>query len=164
MDLLTPSIGNIFWTTLVFLILVILLGKFAWKPILSAVNTRETNIIDALNQVKLAKAEMQHLKADNERIIREAKLEREAILKEARQIKDRIVGEAKDVAKAESDKIIEQARQTILSEKNAAMSAIKTQVGELSLTIAESILRQKLEGHDAQNQLVENILNQSNLN
>ncbi|AQX09509.1 ATP synthase F0 subunit B [Elizabethkingia miricola] len=164
MDLLTPSIGNIFWTTVVFLILVILLGKFAWKPILSAINTRETNIVDALNQVKLAKAEMENLKADNERIIREAKIERDAILKEAREIKDKIVGEAKDAAKTEGDKMIEQARQTINAEKNAAMADIKSQIGELSVNIAESILKQKLDNNDAQNQLVENILNKSNLN
>ncbi|AQW98374.1 F0F1 ATP synthase subunit B [Elizabethkingia anophelis] len=164
MDLLTPSIGNIFWTTVVFLILVILLGKFAWKPILSAINTRETNIVDALNQVKLAKAEMENLKADNERIIREAKIERDAILKEAREIKDKIVGEAKDAAKTEGDKMIEQARQTIIAEKNAAMADIKSQIGELSVNIAESILKQKLDNNDAQNQLVENILNKSNLN
>lgn len=164
MDLLTPSIGNIFWTTVVFLILVILLGKFAWKPILSAINTRETNIVDALNQVKLAKAEMENLKADNERIIREAKIERDAILKEAREIKDKIVGEAKDAAKTEGDKLIEQARQTITAEKNAAMADIKSQIGELSVNIAESILKQKLDNNDAQNQLVENILNKSNLN
>ncbi|HAY3536692.1 TPA: F0F1 ATP synthase subunit B [Elizabethkingia anophelis] len=164
MDLLTPSIGNIFWTTVVFLILVILLGKFAWKPILSAINTRETNIVDALNQVKLAKAEMENLKADNERIIREAKIERDAILKEAREIKDKIVGEAKDAAKTEGDKMIEQARQTITAEKNAAMADIKSQIGELSVNIAESILKQKLDNNDAQNQLVENIINKSNLN
>ncbi|MDX8570224.1 F0F1 ATP synthase subunit B [Elizabethkingia sp. HX QKY] len=164
MDLLTPSIGNIFWTTVVFLILVILLGKFAWKPILSAINTRETNIVDALNQVKLAKAEMENLKADNERIIREAKIERDAILKEAREIKDKIVGEAKDAAKTEGDKMIEHARQTINAEKNAAMADIKSQIGELSVNIAESILKQKLDNNDAQNQLVENILNKSNLN
>lgn len=164
MDLLTPSIGNIFWTTVVFLILVILLGKFAWKPILSAINTRETNIVDALNKVKLAKAEMENLKADNERIIREAKIERDAILKEAREIKDKIVGEAKDAAKTEGDKMIEQARQTIIAEKNAAMADIKSQIGELSVNIAESILKQKLDNNDAQNQLVENILNKSNLN
>ena len=164
MDLLTPSIGNIFWAAVVFIFLVILLGKFAWKPILSAINTRETNIVDALNQVKLAKAEMADLKADNERIIREAKIERDAILKDAREIKDKIVGEAKDAAKAEGDKMIEQARQTINSEKNAAMADIKSQIGLLSVNIAETILKQKLDNNEAQNQLVENILNKSNLN
>ncbi|MFB9119837.1 F0F1 ATP synthase subunit B [Bergeyella porcorum] len=164
MDLLTPAVGNIFWTAVVFVILLLLLSKFAWKPILSAVNERETNIIDALNQAKLAKKEMEALKADNERIIRDAKIERDAILKEAREIKDRIVGEAKDIAKMEGDKMIASARETILAEKNAAMADIKSQIGALSVSIAESILKQKLDNSDAQNTLVENYLNNNNLN
>ena len=164
MELLTPSIGNIFWTAVVFLLLVILLKAFAWKPILSAVKTREDNIQDALNQAKLAKKEMEDLKADNERIIREAKIERDSILKEAREIKDRIVAEAKDAAKSEGDKLIEAARQTINAEKNAAMADIKSQIGTLSVNIAESILKQKLENNEAQNELVQNYLNKSNLN
>lgn len=164
MELLTPSIGNIFWTAVVFLLLVILLTTFAWKPILSAVKTREDNIQDALNQAKLAKKEMEDLKADNERIIREAKIERDSILKEAREIKDRIVAEAKDAAKSEGDKLIEAARQTINAEKNAAMADIKSQIGTLSVNIAESILKQKLENNEAQNELVQNYLNKSNLN
>ncbi|MCD0455391.1 F0F1 ATP synthase subunit B [Chryseobacterium sp. LC2016-27] len=164
MDLLTPSIGNIFWTAVVFLLLVVLLKAFAWKPILSAVKEREDNIQDALNQAKLAKKEMETLKADNERIMREAKIERDAMLKEAREIKDRIVAEAKNAAKSEGDKLIEAARQTINEEKNAAMADIKSQIGILSVNIAESILKQKLENSEAQNELVQNYLNKSNLN
>jgi F-type H+-transporting ATPase subunit b len=141
-----------------------LLAKYAWKPIVNAVNDRETSIVDALNQATLARKEMETLKEDNERIIREAKVERDAILKEAREIKDRIVGEAKDAAKAEGDKMIEAARQTINSEKNAAMADIKTQIGALSVNIAESILKQKLDNNEAQNELVQNYLNKSNLN
>ncbi|MGI9652490.1 F0F1 ATP synthase subunit B [Chryseobacterium sp. RLHN22] len=164
MELLTPSIGNIFWTAVVFLLLVVLLRSFAWKPILSAVKTREDNIQDALNQAKLAKKEMETLKSDNERIMREAKIERDAILKEAREIKDRIVAEAKEAAKSEGDKLIEAARQTINAEKNAAMADIKSQIGTLSVNIAESILKQKLDNTEAQNELVQNYLNKSNLN
>ena len=164
MDLLTPSIGNIFWTAVVFLLLVILLKSFAWAPILAAVKTREDNIQDALNQAKLAKKEMEDLKADNERIMREAKIERDAILKEAREIKDRIVAEAKDAAKSEGDKLIEAAKQTIAAEKNAAMADIKATIGTLSVNIAESILKQKLDNSEAQNELVQNYLNKSNFN
>lgn len=164
MELLTPSIGNIFWTAVVFLLLVVLLRSFAWKPILSAVKTREDNIQDALNQAKLAKKEMETLKSDNERIMREAKIERDAILKEAREIKDRIVAEAKEAAKSEGDKLIEAARQTINAEKNAAMADIKSTIGNLSVNIAESILKQKLDNTEAQNELVQNYLNKSNLN
>ncbi|AZA89605.1 F0F1 ATP synthase subunit B [Chryseobacterium tructae] len=164
MGIIEPGIGLLFWMTLTFVILLFLLAKFAWKPIVNAVNERETSIIDALNQAKLAKKEMEDLKADNERIIREAKIERDAILKEAREIKDRIVGEAKDVAKAEGDKLIEAAKQTINAEKNAAMADIKTQIGALSVNIAESILKQKLDNTEAQNELVQNYINKSNLN
>ncbi|MDO5615444.1 MAG: F0F1 ATP synthase subunit B [Cruoricaptor ignavus] len=162
--MIEPGIGLLFWMTLTFVILLFLLAKFAWKPIVNAVNERETSIIDALNQAKLAKKEMEELKADNERIIREAKIERDAILKEAREIKDRIVGEAKDAAKTEGDKIIAAARQSIESEKAAAMADIKTQIGALSVNIAETILKQKLDNSDAQNTLVENYLNKQNLN
>ena len=101
MELLTPAIGNIFWTAIVFLALVFLLGKFAWGPILKAVNDREISIVDAINQAKLARKEMEELKADNDRIIREAKIERDAILKEARELKDKLVPEAQTLAKEE---------------------------------------------------------------
>lgn len=164
MELLTPAIGNIFWTAIVFLALVFLLGKFAWGPILKAVNDREISIVDAINQAKLARKEMEELKADNDRIIREAKIERDAILKEARELKDKIVTEAQTLAKEEGVKLIEQARQIIQAEKSAAMEDIKNQIGALSVGIAEQILRQKLDNTDAQNTLVENYLNNSNQN
>ncbi|MBU8881757.1 F0F1 ATP synthase subunit B [Kaistella sp. DKR-2] len=158
------SSGLFIIQSVIFLILLLVLWKFAWKPIMEAVNEREVTIVDSLNQAKLAKLEVENLKAENEVIIREAKVERDNILKEAREIKDRIVGEAKDIAKAEGDKMIEQARQSIQAEKSAAMSEIKNQIGVLSVTIAESILKQKLDNDGAQNALVENILNKSNLN
>lgn len=162
--IIEPGIGLLFWMTLTFLILLFLLTKFAWKPIMKAVNDREVSIVDALNQAKLAKIEMEQLKSDNERIIREAKAERDSILKEAREIKDRIVGEAKDIAKLEGEKLIEQARQSIQAEKSAAMADIKTQIGALSVNIAENILKQKLNSNEAQDTLVENYLNNVNLN
>lgn len=164
MDLLTPSVGNIFWTAVVFLILVLLLSKFAWKPVLKAVGEREESIQDALNQATLARKEMEELKADNEKILREAKLERDAILKEAREIKEKIVGEAKDAAKEESDRMIASAKQSIEAEKTTAMNDIKSQIGVLSVNIAESILKQKLDNNEAQNALVENYLNNNQLN
>ena len=162
--MIEPGIGLLFWMTLTFVILLFLLSKYAWKPILNMVNEREASIVDALNQAKLARQEMQNLKAENEMIIRDAKIERDAILKEAREIKDRIVGEAKDAAKAEGDKLIASAKQSIEAEKNAAMADIKSQIGVLSVNIAESILKQKLDNDQAQNTLVENILNKSHLN
>ena len=131
---------------------------------MDAVNEREVTIVDSLNQAKLARQEVQNLKAENENIIREAKIERDNILKEAREIKERIVGEAKSIAQTEADKIIDQAKQSIQAEKSAAMADIKNQIGSLSVTIAESILKQKLDNDGAQNALIENILNKSNLN
>ncbi|MBD8017867.1 F0F1 ATP synthase subunit B [Kaistella pullorum] len=158
------SSGLFIIQSVIFLILLFVLHKFAWKPIMQAVNEREITIVDSLNQAKLAKQEVQNLKAENEIIIREAKVERDNILKEAREIKERIVGEAKEIAKVEGDKMIEQARQSIQAEKAAAMSDIKNQIGTLSVNIAESILKEKLSNDGAQNALVENILNKSNLN
>ena len=162
--MIEPGIGLLFWMTLTFIILLFLLAKFAWKPILNAVNDREVSIIDALNQAKLAKQEMTQLKEDNERILREARAERDGILKEARDMKDKIVNQAKDSAKVEGEKMIEAARQSIQTEKNAAMADIKTQIGTLSVSIAENILKEKLNNDGAHNALVENILNKSNLN
>ena len=162
--MIEPGIGLLFWMTLTFLVLLFLLAKFAWKPILSAINEREVTIVDSLNQAKLAKQEVENLKAENEIIIREAKIERDHILKEARDIRDRIVGEAKGLAQAEGDKMIESARQTIIAEKSAAVADIKSQIGTLSVSIAESILKQKLDNDGAQDALVANILNTSNLN
>ena len=162
--MIEPGIGLLFWMTLTFIILLFLLAKFAWKPILNAVNDREVTIIDALNQAKLAKQEMAQLKEDNERILREARAERDGILKEARDMKDKIVSQAKESAKAEGEKMIEAARQSIQTEKIAAMADIKSQIGTLSVNIAENILKEKLNNDGAQNALVENILNKSNLN
>ena len=150
--------------SIIFIALLFLLGKFAWKPILNSINERESNIMDALNQAQLAKEEMAQLKSDNERIIREAKAERDAILKEAREMKEKIVSDAKEAAKSEGNKMIAQARESIIAEKSAAVAEIKNQIGVLSVQVAESILKQKLDNADAQNQLVENILNQPNQN
>ena len=158
------SSGLFIIQSIIFLALLFLLGKFAWKPIMKSIEEREVFIVDSLNQAKLAKKEMEDLKADNERIIREAKIERDAILKEARELKDKIVGEAKDAAKTEGDKLIAQARENIQSEKNAAMADIKTQIGALSVGIAEQILKQKLDNAEAQNALVANYLNNTNQN
>lgn len=164
MDLLTPSVGNIFWTAVVFLILLILLAKFVWKPILGAVGERQASIQDALNQAVLARKEMEALKADNEKIMREAKMERDTILKEARELKDKIVLEAKEAAKVEGDKMIENARLNIEAEKAAAMADIKNQIGTLSVNIAESILKSQLNNPAAQEELVQSYLKNQNLN
>ena len=156
------SSGLFIIQSIIFLILLLVLSKVAWKPILTAVNDREVSIQDALNQAKLAREEMRTLQAENEHIIREAKMERDSILKEARDIREKMLAEAKEQAKIEGDKMIEAARQSIVAEKNAAMADIKTQIGALSINIAENILKQKLDNTEAQNQLIENYINQPN--
>ena len=164
MDLVTPQIGLLFWTVLIFLILVFLLAKFAWKPILNMVEERTKNIEDALNSAENAKKEMVGLKAENEQIMKEARAERDKIVREAREMKDKIIEESKETAKAEADKILAQARKLIDDEKRAAMNELKDQVAELSVAIAEKILTKELSDKKKQAELIDDILNQSNLN
>ena len=158
MDLVTPDIGLIFWTTVSFLILLFILGKFAWKPILNSVNERESSILNALEEAEKARKEMQNLKSDNERILKEARSERDEMMKDARQIKESMLAEAKDEAKAEANKIIGLAQATIESEKQAAITEIKTQVAELSVGIAEKVIRKELANDKEQTKLIEQLL------
>ena len=164
MDLVTPQIGLLFWTVLIFLILVFLLAKFAWKPILRMVEERTKNIEDALNSAENAKKEMAGLKAENEQIMKEARAERDKIVREAREMKDKIIEESKETAKAEADKILAQARKLIDDEKRAAMNELKDQVASLSIEIAEKILTKELSDKKKQAELIDDILNQSSLN
>lgn len=164
MDLVTPQIGLLFWTVLIFLILVFLLAKFAWKPILNMVEERTKNIEDALNSAENAKKEMAGLKAENEQIMKEARAERDKIVREAREMKDKIIEESKETAKVEADKILAQARKLIDDEKRAAMNELKDQVASLSIEIAEKILTKELSDKKKQAELIDDILNQSSLN
>lgn len=164
MDLITPDIGLFFWHTVVFLILIFLMTKFAWKPILEGVRKREQTINDALDSAENAKKEMQNLKADNEKLLKEARAERDAMIKEARDIKERMIAEAKEDAQKEGDKMIAQAKSTIQLEKNAALADIKNQVATLSVQIAEKVLREELSNQDKQQKLVEDMLNDVTLN
>lgn len=161
MELLTPSIGLIFWTTVTFAILVFVLGKFAWKPILKAVNEREMHIEDALNQAKKAREEMANLKSENEKLLQQAREERDLMLKEARDIRTQTINQAKEDAKLESEKIMLAARESIQTEKAAAIAEIKNQVATLSIGVAEKVLSKELSKsgeHDAYvNDLVKNI-------
>ena len=152
------SIGLFFWQTIIFVILIFLLKKFAWSPILKAVNDREQGIKDALDSAKAAKKEMQSLQADNEKIMKEARAERDSLLKEARDLKNSMISQAKDEAKSEAQKIIESANEAILNEKNAAVSDIKKQVASLSIEIAEKLLKEKLSDDNKQMKIVEDLI------
>ena len=158
------SFGLFIWQVLIFVGLILLLKKFAWKPILDAVNDREEGIKNALLSAANAKIEMQNLQADNQRILQEARLERDNMLKEAREMKEKMVGDAKNEAQAQGQKMIEQAKAAIESEKNAAMAELKLQVSTLSLSIAEKLLKEELSNKEAQTKLVEKLLGDVKLN
>jgi F-type H+-transporting ATPase subunit b len=162
--LVEPGIGLIFWTTVVFLLLVFILGKYAWKPILSAIKTREKGITDALASAESALKDMRELKAANEGILNQARTERDAMLKEARETKDSIVAEAKHKAQTEADRIMSSAREQIANEKNAAVAELKKQVAVLSIEIAEKILKSELSNDEKQKALVSNLMKDVNLN
>jgi len=164
MELITPAIGLIFWTTVTFLILLFLLKKFAWKPILDSVEEREEGIKKALEAAEEAKKEMQNLHADNEKLLKEARAEREAMMKEAREIKEEIISEAKEEAQVAAGKLIDNAKASIEQEKQAAISGLKKQVAELSISIAESVVKKELASNDDQLQLVDQLLEKVTLN
>lgn len=158
------SVGLFFWQTLLFVALVLLLKKFAWKPILDAVNEREQGIKDALDSAEQAKQEMANLQADNEKLLKEARAERDAMLKEARDIKNKMINDAKEEAKGEADKMVAQAQAAIESEKKAAIADLKNQVASLSLEIAEKVVKENLASDDKQQKLVKSLLDDSSLN
>jgi len=158
------AFGLFIWQTLIFVGLILLLKKFAWKPILDAVNEREEGIKEALLSAKNAKQEMQNLKSDNEKLIAEARVERDAMMKEALEIKDKMINDAKTESQVQGLKMIEQAKAAIQSEKNAAMADLKNQVSSLSIEIAEKVLKSELSDKASQTKLVEKLLGDAKLN
>ncbi|MBR9913511.1 MAG: F0F1 ATP synthase subunit B [Algicola sp.] len=164
MDLITPGFGLVFWTAITFLFLLLILRKFAWKPILGAVSDREEGIKKALASAENARKEMENLTADNERILKEARLEREAMLKEARELKEKMIANAETEAQEKANKIIEKAQAAIESEKKSAMAELKNHVASLSVEIAEKVVRQELANKDKQMALVESMLGEAKLN
>jgi F-type H+-transporting ATPase subunit b len=158
------SFGLFFWQSLIFIGLIFLLKKFAWKPILDSVNEREEGIKNALLSAENAKKEMQNLKSDNEKLLADARAQRDAMLKEAKEIKDKTIADAKQEAQVEAGKMIEQAKAAITSEKNAAMAELKNQVSSLSIEIAEKVLRDELSNKESQTKLVEKMLGDAKLN
>ena len=158
------SFGLFFWQIVIFVGLVLLLKKYAWGPILKAVNDREEGIRQALESAESARKEMQNLQADNEKLLKEARAERDAMMKEAREVKEKMITDAKEQAQAEANKIIASAQAAIESEKRAAVNDLKNQVAELSIEIAEKVVRQELSAKDKQLKLVEGMLEDVKLN
>ncbi len=158
------SLGLFFWQTLLFIILVFVLKKYAWKPILSAVEEREEGIKNALESAEKAKQEMQNLNADNERILNEARKERDALLKEARDMKNNIIDEAKNQANKDAEKILTIAKDQIKNEKLKAITELKNQVANLSIEMAEKILKSELSDKNKQKEVIERTLQDKYLN
>lgn len=162
-NLATPAIGTIFWTTFIFLILMIVLRVFAWKPILSAVKAREESIRSSLEAADKARKDMERLKSDNEAILNEARQERDLLMKEARTAKERLMAEARQQAKAEADNIMVKAREGIEREKRAALTQFREQVATLSVLIAEKILRDELSVDNRHEKLINELLDEADL-
>lgn len=158
------STGLFIMQTTIFILLIFLLRKFAWKPILEAVNEREEGIRSALLSAEEAKKEMANLKSQNENLLAEARAERDALMKEAREIKEKMIADAKNEAAAQGQKMIEQAKASIESEKNAAVAELKAQISTLSVEIAEKLLKEELSNKEAQTKLVEKMLGDVKLN
>lgn len=158
------TFGLFFWQTALFLILLFLLRKFAWKPTLKAVNSREQDIEEALNAAELAKVEMRKLKESNDALLQEARAERDEMLKEARDMKNKVISEAKHKAQEEADKIITSAREEIKNEKSKAMNELKNQIADFSIDFAEKILAEKMADADKQKESINAAIKEINFN
>tara|TARA_R110002049_G_scaffold82535_4_gene209959 strand:+ start:3788 stop:4276 length:489 start_codon:yes stop_codon:yes gene_type:complete len=162
--MLSVSFGTVIWTTIAFLVVVFVLGKFAWPSILKSIKEREESIEDALQAAEKAKEQLEELKEGNEKLLAEARQERDSLLKEAREVKDSIIAEAKERAGVEAEKVMAASRESIRNEKAAAIAEIKTQVAELSVLVAEKILKAELASKDQQNAFVEEAMKNAKLN
>ncbi len=158
------SPGLFVMQAVILIILILLMKKFAWKPILSSLDEREQGIQGALEAAEKARLEMKNLQADNEKALQEARAERDAMLKDAREIRIKMIAEAEDDAKAQASKIIAQAQEAIEAEKRSAVAELKNQVASLSLEIAEKVVKDELSDKKKQQQYVEKMLQDATLN
>ncbi len=164
MELLLPGLGFFFWTLLAFVIVFLILKKFAWKPIISTLNEREKTIADSIESAERVKAEMAQMKSENELLMQKAREERSLILKEAKEVKDRIIAEAKEQAKAEANKIMIDAQAAIQAQKMAALTEVKNQVGKLVVEVSEKVLRRELSDKANQENYIQQLADDVKLN
>jgi F-type H+-transporting ATPase subunit b len=157
------SFGLFIWQTVIVTALILLLRKFAWKPILNTINDREEGIRSAMASAEEARQEMQNLQADNERILKEARAQRDGLLKEARELRQKMIDDAKEEAKAQSEQLLAQAKEAIESEKQVAITSLKNEVADLSLQIAESLTKEQLSSDKQQTELVQKLLKEVDL-
>lgn len=164
MELLNPDFGLVFWMLISFGLLLVLLRKYAWGPILSSIKKREESITNALNAAHEAEKKLTNLKSENEALLAEARKERDLMLKEAREVKEKIIAEAKGIAQIEATKLVATARENINNEKMKAVTELRNQVAILSVEIAEKILKEKMSDNAKQTEVMENIMKEVSLN
>ena len=164
MSLLTPHLGFFIWTLVAFIVVLFLLKKFAWKPILKSLNDREANIANSIAAAEKVRAEMANMKSENEALLAKAREERAQLLKEARETKDRIINEAKEQAKAEANKVIAEAQAAINVQKMAALIDVKNQVGKMVIEVSEKILKRELGSKEAQETHIKELVEEVKLN
>lgn len=162
--MLDISIGTVVWSSIAFLVVAFILAKFAWKPILASLKEREESIDQSLKSAERARNEMAALKADNEELLKQARLERDAMLKDARDTRERLMSEAKEKAQEEYGRIVESAKETIRNEKMAALVDIKNQVASLSLEIGVKLIKDKLDTNEEQKKLIDKYIDEAKLN
>ncbi|NCC71945.1 MAG: ATP synthase F0 subunit B [Sphingobacteriia bacterium] len=164
MELVSPGLGLVFWMALAFGVVLWVLGKYAWKPIMKSIQEREDSIDEALQQAETAREQLKNLHLTNEQLINEAKMERDRILKDTMQFKEKLIAEAREKATQEADLIVEKTREKLEFEKKAAMVDLKNQIGQLSLDIAEKLLNRELSNKDAHKEYVEQLIRDVKLN
>ena len=164
MELLTPGSGLIFWQVVVFLGLFFLLSKLAWKPILTSLKERETSIQQALDSADKARAEMANLQVGNEKLLKEAREERDKILREARDAANRLHDEAQENSKRNADRLIQDAKSVIQSEKEAALRDVRELVAKFSLEVAEKVIKKNLATDKSQQELAQGFAKEIKLN
>ena len=162
--LVLPDIGLVFWNTIAFLVLLIVLGKFAWKPMLKAISDREQGIEDALSKADKMKADIAAMQNENEALLVKAREERAILIKEAKEASEKMIADAKDKAKAEYERIVADAQAAITQQKNAALTEVKNQVGALVVEVAEKVLRRELSNKAEQESYIKQLAEGVKLN
>ena len=164
MELVSPGIGLLFWMTIAFAVLLFILGKYAWKPVMKAISDREDRIDSALHEADKAREEMKQLKSGHEELLKRAKEERNEILREARILKETIIEEARQKAAEEANRIVENAKENIQFEKMAALTDLKNQLAQLSIQIAERLIREELSKSEKQKDLMNKLIDEVKFN
>lgn len=164
MDLLIPSFGLIFWTLLVFLLLLFILKKFAWKPILASLKERELGIAESLSTAEKVRGEMSQLKSENEALLVQAREERAKMIKEAKDTSDKMIADAKEKAKNEFERIVADAQAAIQQQRNAALIDVKNQMGKLVVEVSEKVLRRELSNRSEQENYIKELAESVKLN